>query len=846
MSERGIDPVEIVHQLHGSDGVPAIDTDDIIDVTSIDFDDDERWLYVSSQCSPESTVHDLRTWLRSDPEMTSDNETSAKRSIDTRTFTRPKKRSNRMSFESIMEALSPPVQNTWKTEGLNLLKNQENISEEPSSMEEKKESVPLMLRPISTVLSGLLSNNSFSMTGQESMDAFLNMSQSKGIDSFINLTEPELHESLMSLSQPSELNSSILSITRNESPYNLFQNHMEDSQILTDSMMRTSMFNESADLKNFDETFLKDNSKDVTLVDQSYNCNPGEKTFISKPQFDKVEDLNDTIGNYGPKSLPTLPRRSLALDLKKEAMNQTFTASSLLKNSDVNSTLVNSQHKEEDEESEDAHSRTYRADNSKTNAMNTTIHIESNYQEEEYQKSRNNDIDTDKVIQGQTFRVHDDSINSSFKQPSSLRRELLEEIQRSNLKKLNSSYDNIADKQIARRSVNLDTTYNHAVNAPVDRYNTYRKEPTRAQVRDLNVNCEILPRCNNDLNEHRFSTFTKRVNNIGAKGDTQSKESLQNLDATFSKPLPNLPRKLRQPRVLSKLPQYLQKSNPNLVSSSLKSVNMIDHMTMPNLRYIKGSQPNIARSVEVPLTNKLYTLGKLKSGSEQRLPEVAKSTADLKVAGASGSTESIESTQSAHSAPDLDDRLSICSDSSHSSYNMNTMNIDRLHQIARMQEESLKQESTPKPHRKVLENTWIDTSKDLPSPILKNGLRHNESNSTSPRSVNSAVKTSSPILSPEGSSQSIDTIGNHLNEGMCIIAEGHHAATKKTETFVKPVKCVEPENKPKLRQPTNWSSSNRLSSIGSGIPRPASRIPAPRFSRLNVKSNQGDAKKGYL
>lgn len=37
-----------------------------------------------------------------------------KRFTDTRTFTRPKKRNNRMSFESIMEALPPHLQGACK------------------------------------------------------------------------------------------------------------------------------------------------------------------------------------------------------------------------------------------------------------------------------------------------------------------------------------------------------------------------------------------------------------------------------------------------------------------------------------------------------------------------------------------------------------------------------------------------------------------------------------------------------------------------------------------------------------------------------------------------------------
>lgn len=96
-----------------------------------------------SQCSTESTIHDLYAWLKTEPELdvrSTKHDNIAlniyplnilsfiyyliiqvlltiatkfnvyldnKKCIDTRTFTRPKKRSARMSFESIFEGLPP-------------------------------------------------------------------------------------------------------------------------------------------------------------------------------------------------------------------------------------------------------------------------------------------------------------------------------------------------------------------------------------------------------------------------------------------------------------------------------------------------------------------------------------------------------------------------------------------------------------------------------------------------------------------------------------------------------------------------------------------------------------------
>lgn len=95
-----------------------------------------------SQCSTESTIRDLYAWLKTEPELdvrSTKHDNIAliyplnilsfiynliiqvlltiatkfnmyldnKKCIDTRTFTRPKKRSARMSFESIFEGLPP-------------------------------------------------------------------------------------------------------------------------------------------------------------------------------------------------------------------------------------------------------------------------------------------------------------------------------------------------------------------------------------------------------------------------------------------------------------------------------------------------------------------------------------------------------------------------------------------------------------------------------------------------------------------------------------------------------------------------------------------------------------------
>lgn len=69
----------------------------------------------------------------------------------------------------------------------------------------------------------------------------------------------------------------------------------------------------------------------------------------------------------------------------------------------------------------------------------------------------------------------------------------------------------------------------------------------------------------------------------------------------------------------------------------------------------------------------------------------------------------------------------------------------------------MKQDATSGLNRRVLESTWVGVKKDLSSPILKNGIDNCDSDS--PLSIDLNVKTSSPILSPTRSSQSINTDG---------------------------------------------------------------------------------------
>lgn len=74
----------------------------------------------------------------------------------------------------------------------------------------------------------------------------------------------------------------------------------------------------------------------------------------------------------------------------------------------------------------------------------------------------------------------------------------------------------------------------------------------------------------------------------------------------------------------------------------------------------------------------------------------------------------------------------------------------------------LKQDAAPVLNKHVMESTWTDMKKNLPSPILKNGTDGCESDSSSLTSMDFNVKTSSPLISPTRSSQSVNTDGKPI------------------------------------------------------------------------------------
>ncbi|XP_043266943.1 uncharacterized protein [Venturia canescens] len=976
--------------------------DDIIDVLGFDFSDNDTWLQPPSLGAADSSPSNIDSWLKSNIEQDCNNPHDSKKSIDTRTFTRPKKRSGRLSFDFVTEPIPSQSGNVWNRSTQSPMKEDDENAE---STGPEKGSIPHMLRPSIPGISGLSSTP----PGHESLEAFLNMSQSKGIDSFIDLAEPEFSDDLMDVSQPSLLYSSVnsgvtddLSQTTNQSlTLNETQASknpgIEDSQILTESMMQMSIFGDVMDV-NFNDTFAK-NTANITVLENEDYCTSGDTTFLATTETNRdlelVGSFNTATFNRGKLQLmdATYTPSSLNKTLTNDPHASYIVSRSPCRTPDLPTSLMNDSsyivtpeiidsknYIAEIDIAKDAsfiitstntnpsENTTFSLVSPKPGNQNDTFNVkmfDTTFQKtpvssatkwrnnapseilssvdeftvsEPFKKPTSEKIDrkTDSASVvtlsqgeshedlGSTFckpapKVHSklsaprslsklfqtqniaqqnetvnmDPFNATFDKPpvSTFKASTIDSASKppSSMKKANELYEPPMSAQIEEQQTseslnrgksleNLDTT----ITKPSPKLHSKMNAPRSLSKFGTVPN---TMQQNNTLNVHQLdSTFQKttmpspKTLSIRSGLKSPSKEnvandtfkapspraqvrsylkhehvdstshggSLDNLDKNFHKPATQ---KLNPPRQLSRLPQSFQKSNPNLGSSSLKytATTTSARSTISSFGFNRETaRPSTARNVDnLQFTSKLLVLGKMKSGSEQRL-DVTRNVSDLKISGTGGSTESIDSTQSAHSAPDFDDRLSVRSDSSNTSNSMRSMNIEEFQKIVRLREQSIKTESTPRPGRKVMENNWVAAPNDLPSPILKNGRETYGSRGSSPRSTDSTVKTSSPLLSPTESLQNlpIDVVesskSNVERDKLTIPQNKSVIPNKISQASIKPPLRNTGEHRTGLRPPSSWTSANRPAS---GIPRPASRIPGPRFVRPNTKINQGDTKK---
>ncbi|XP_012219697.2 uncharacterized protein [Linepithema humile] len=853
-----------------------VDEIERVDLSELQFEDNDNWLYIPSQCSTESAIHDLYAWLKTEPELdtrgTRANNIN-KKCINTRTFTRSKKRSARLSFESIFEGLPPsPSSNVWN-QNTDVTQIKDAGKHLPVTIE-GKESVPPMLKPSIMTATNNFPGETLVISGQESMEAFLNLSQSKGIDSFINLGEPEFNDLLMNVSQPSLMYTSVTSFM-NDSTF-----MKNDTMQMTNAhtAKRSSDVEEKSNSNSGNETFVMQSANNRITLDTAYCTNSSSNTVCKELV---QPDLNETYNAEAP-----VEASALWSNLNKE---ETSLSSTFLTEPNVDVNFAQLQNEaNNDVKPLDV---TYLSSPKDAEGQNLTVSIESDTYKPTMRANTADlnmtcDILSDNTAVSATQlapRAGENVLNISFKvptcnqstpmnpnmlnptsklamkhseqprqtlystlkAPTSLRRELLAEIQRSGERRLDSTYTNIPSDHPGLRdtkeNIHIACNENETDISPSNRYHTYRKSTLMAATNQYRNQRDAAMTAQKELpvDQRKFYTFTKKSNNLVKKTDlmasNENTEMRPSLDSMFRKPLPPNAQKRNLPKTLSKLPQFLQKSNPNLVSSSLKTVGGVSVSRLSSVGYIKGSQPNIAGNIAEKSPSKLHPYGKLRSGSEQRLVD-ADANSQFPMKGmAAGSTESIESTQSAHSAPDLDDRLSTCSDSSSHNSCKHTMDINQLHQLVRMQEESLKQDVMPKLSRRVLENTWIEEKTDLPSPILKNGVGHGETDRHF-LNTDTSMKCSSPLESFTESSHALNNDGN---------PEANIAKSKSEVEKTESPNQIMPknENKTRLKQPTNWNAGSKPATVMSGIPRPASRIPALRFARPSAKTTEADLKK---
>ncbi|XP_011502059.1 PREDICTED: uncharacterized protein LOC105365560 isoform X2 [Ceratosolen solmsi marchali] len=900
------------------------DEQSIIDVFEFDDTAHDRWLCSagtgSRRNSNECKIQDLDAWLHADilESETAYSDNALRKSIDSRTFTRIKRRSNKLNFESVesisLETMSIPTSNVWKNQTIT-----ESISE--STQKERRDSIPMMLRPkTNQVLAALLSESPSSINSQTSMEAFVNMTRSKeGINSILSdMSESDVNHFLMNISQPSLLYSSIISDGKGEeSMHAAVHDSFVDSQILTDSMMEASMFKEVQDTTMLAE-FLKQSNDSTILEDTTIRKSLNESdiddaTFDNNYLNDKIHanvksKINETFINLPSPVASNSEINSTKIISSQEnllhssrvdtniysPLNSTKTISSdndttvlLQDTNDLSKTCIISKENKTDliyeskseslSSSEEKLNATFKKSNISTPLISQELvkNIDNKFDKfhavptlraallQEVQRSSGNKFDT--TLDGarlpgieSNFDVTYDCLNTneSFVEAEVLDATYIQvqsphklesqsetksvEINSDSAQVNTQSSNAIGSRQMSYVKKSVGESQMHSLDQ--NRFNTFRKDskigscfsklPQEDHSNKMPISAPLqhhIPKNNDTLYQQRFHTFSKKTSSMRSKVCVENNVNEMQSDDKFTKPLDKISRQIQAPRQLSKLPQLFQKSNPNL-GASFKSIGKLTMETENDVEFVKGSQPNISSN--------MCSLGRFKS---ERILQTKNNTDFSMADSTSRSMESIESTASAHSAPDIEDRLSISSESSRASYTIKSKDFVE-HNAEGQDGKYSGLVSKPKGHN-ILEGTWIQ-EKDLPSPILKNHIKRcyvdsGDSNSTSPTdSAEFNAKTSSPLtISPTSSDQAIDRIESD-DVGIEVAKENIQATVNVKPTQIKICNSASNmTNARKLRLPTNWTGApNKIANSAiSGIPRPASRIPGPKFVRPNLK-----------
>ncbi|XP_071056248.1 serine-rich adhesin for platelets-like isoform X3 [Onthophagus taurus] len=258
--------------------VLLLQDDDFINVEEMDFSNDETWLYEATIKSEKS---DITKWLNEAVQKPAQSELLDKKFLDTRTYTRPKKRFLRPSIEQFNEQYSEAV------------KYDDTLQE-------------TYYHPSGAITSNIIDTTKplyFDLSQPASCTIFDNiMSSSLNVDSFQNMSPPSLINSMCS---------------------STFTNLMENSYIKNDPVLR-----EIRDADYSGEVFLN---------------HSGEEIFMQKSISESCSSLNsDSAENFLKRTLPTLPNYHATITNDFTISNSDMSDTTVIMRESSDDTLINS------------------------------------------------------------------------------------------------------------------------------------------------------------------------------------------------------------------------------------------------------------------------------------------------------------------------------------------------------------------------------------------------------------------------------------------------------------------------------------------------------------------------
>ncbi|XP_066586245.1 uncharacterized protein [Prorops nasuta] len=904
-------------------------SNDILEIPSLDLDD--KWLYEPSSSFSDSKVNDLYVWLRNGKDSHLQDGESDMKYVDTRTFTRPKRKCLRKSFEGIIEQTGSSFRHTPKSnidvlseDEISILTDEKlslqtelnitDILESPTILKKSVDSLlhlpdriieePGLVKSKYSMLPTTSSENEIKSglrkTSVDSMDSMAkpNFIVSGLVPDRISLVSKDIftdltdYSDIMSMSQPSILYSSIISTGDNS----LYSSRTEvSSSIETNSFISELQNIQKMNPLYSNDTFIKDSNSFINEMDQTLIAPKDIEKENKSPhlQLDSTIDGNEILSINKTdkiKSIQTLERfREINISSDIEQFKQDGTSQHFPETEFLNETY-NAQPVDETKFAETATkeinfklidainpSGLKQSDECVMKKMDTSGYSQPIIN---LKFSPNEDKNIDKTtlieerIMNETFFSNDDmklnpriEFNQQDEEDLAKCSQKLQLISDETFSQTNSSFTsfvqfepsnstfiqdtpqlNLNDVTFCQED-NRETISNSTFLASTEnKFNTYRvksnilkdkknvcpvKESKNEQI-TVEDSLMVVPK-HMDVTiakglqkpfDKRFHTFTRKTENNSVKKSKMSEENAQTKRNN-----------IQEAQALSRLPQFLKRSVPNLAlrpsnflipsetftsgsENSLEGIKRPVQVTHDNIKvlhdhnkrmpkeniteskYTKGSQIKQCQGIK-QVENFPNHLKKMNSGSEHRLLDMKRLENNSQF-NIHSSTDSIDSLQSTHSAPDLNDRIG---------------EVEGLISYSRLRGKSIctngLMESTPKV-RKPPNETSHRVSGNLPSPILDSNTNACKIASND-RGDTKVFASSSPIDNTEFQSSTLCNAETEMKakEKECKNIEREKQKTNKDEI------------KSKLRQPVN----RNIPRPTSGIPRPASRIPALRLPK---------------